>query len=146
MLNNISWGQFLTVIGALMAIYYLYIIIAYFRKDIKSLAAKRPGNGRGTQHTVTGNSPDLPPPGTNTYDTHISTVHELMDELNNTFNKCASQGFKKPETIMAIQLKLGGYPQLKGTPFQVSVNNQIATEALGKCGIRLEDEELQSLW
>lgn len=69
-----------------------------------------------------------------------------MDALNNAFKKCASQGFQKPELMMAIQLKLGDYPQLKGTPFQVSVNNHIETEALGKCGIKMEGEEIKSLW
>lgn len=146
MLHNISWGQFLTLTGTLMTVYYLYIIVAYFRKDIKALITKRAGGKPATMPAATINGPDLPPPGTNTYDTHITTVHELMDGLNNVFKKCASQDFQKPELMMAVQLKLGDYQQLKGTPFQVSVNNQIETEALSKCGIRLEENDLKSLW
>lgn len=146
MLHNITWEQFLTFTAILMAIYYGYIIVAYFRKDIMVLAARPPEKKSGTNPLPAGNHAGLPQSGINTYDIHISTVHELMDELNNIFRKCASQDFKKPEFLMAVQLKLGSYPQIKGTPFQVSVTNHIETEALSKCGIRLEEEELQSLW
>lgn len=46
MLHNISWGQFLTATASLMAIYYLYIIVAYFRKDIKALLTKFAGGNQ----------------------------------------------------------------------------------------------------
>jgi hypothetical protein len=146
MLHNISWGQFLSVAIILMAIYYGYLIIAYFRKDIQAAARKKISRKAGTNPPITADSAELPVPGKNPYDTHITTVHELMDDLNNVFNRCADQNLKKTEILMAVQLKLDNYPQLKGTPFQVSINNHIETVTLIKCGVLLETEEIKGLW
>ena len=76
----------------------------------------------------------------------FSAVHELMEELKGVFYKASKHDYPKEELMMALQIKLRDYPKLKGTPFQVSVNNHIEQESKNKCETDLTDTDIRNLW
>ena len=45
MLDNVSWGEFLKVLGIVLTCYYGYVLIRYFRSDVSSFLAKRKSIG-----------------------------------------------------------------------------------------------------
>lgn len=141
MLHNISWGQFISTVLILLAIYYSYVIIAYFRKDLLLITQGKSLSHLFKRKTVNGSAQSEA-----NFDKNISIVHELMASLNQIFDEAVSQQFQKPQLLIAIQLKLADYPQLKDTPFQEGVNNHLTQTATNRCDIELTASDLQGLW
>jgi hypothetical protein len=108
-------------------LYYVVIIFIFFRHDAVSVSRGRlheekPVTGTKTKGAVTDDNSFL-----------FSALHELMEELKGIFHTASKHDYPKEELMMALQVNLRDYPKLKGTPFQVSVNNHTGQEAKEKC-------------
>jgi len=73
------------------------------------------------------------------------TTQNLRDELSVIMAGIGNK-LNREELITGLQLKLKNQEKLKGTAFQVAVNNYIITEAKNKCSILFTDQELDRLW
>lgn len=151
MLSRISWREYFEILLVLALIYYSIVLVLYYRGDILRLARQ------GFRKTVPkkpvhfgGEKLPLPAEKTSTqYDDSpalFSSVHELMKDLKSLFEAAAHKSFQKQELLMALQLKLGEYSQLRGTPFQVAVNNHIMQQSLEQCELAVNDTELKQIW
>jgi len=136
MLNGITWKQFLEGVVLLSIGYYAVIILLYYRKELTGILQRQPkGSARQEASGVAINQDPLLP-----------QVHELVTGIKNALYAAASQQYAWNETIFALQQLLKEYPQVHGSRFTVSINNEITHLSNEILGIPVSDEELQSLW
>ena len=153
MIKTISWNEFLTFIGLLMAAYYVVIISLYYRKeclDILSNRGKLALPKSNQKISITAPVSDI----TGIHSQHQSTVdntlmpvvHELMEELNQVITVAGRKRYAKEELVFSIQQVLQNYVQLKQTTFQTSINSYIESEIKDHCSIHLSTGEMNTLW
>ena len=153
MIKSISWNEFLTSIGFLMAAYYLVIVMLYYRKECLDILSNRGKlalpNSNQKQNIVAPVS-DV----TGIHSLHQSTadntlmpvVHELMEELNQVITIAGKKRYAKEELVFSIQQVLQNYTQLRQTTFQTSINSFIESETGNHCSIHLSAGEINTLW
>lgn len=136
MFHSVSWQQYIIFILVLLFVYYVYILLRYYRnelfhllKGVKKLPAILEEN-RNNKTLSPGNA----------------KLNELLEELKILFQLASQRKYPKEELMMALQLKLREYDQFKNTPFEIAVNNFIAEESENQCSIHLSVEDQRVLW
>lgn len=172
MLSKISWDQFITTIIFLAIIYYIAVLMLYYRKDIlkwsthgvlinkfnistvSSAPAQPLQQKESTNHPLQAPSPMSYNEFTVGEDEHdnnkekinYAEVHELMEDLKTIFVSSAKKKIIKQELILAIQNKLNDYRQFNGTEIENEITQHIKNECKEKCAFNLEKPELENLW
>jgi len=147
MFSTISWSAYFECMLLVVLSYYVGVILIYYRRDIqlKFTSYQRQVFQKSTTDQTGAASQQTNDTRENN-DVLFSSVHELMDELKAVFQSASDKQFQKEEILMALQVKLKHYQQLKGTAFQVAVNNHLSQQALLHCKIALDDMEIKQLW
>lgn len=140
-MQHTSWADFFTFLSIALVIYYLFVLVVYYRHDLQKVLS---GNGRPTQRTaaatVFSTAPERNPEAEGS-EKQYAEATKAVSELQSLFE----EGYIKEELILALQLKLRQYQHLKVTPFAVSVMNYITSES-EKRSIPLDEDELRVLW
>lgn len=148
MIKNVSWTDYWTVIFSLCAIYYIAIIILYYRKEalelfsgkrklLPSQAAPPTSKRHPAEHDLRNDNEN------NTQEEKLfGLTNQLMQEISPVFGN----EYVKGELMIALQAVLRKYSPLKGTAFQVSVNNYIQMESENQCSVNLSEGELSAMW
>jgi hypothetical protein len=129
MLEAVSWKTFLSIIFILSLLYYLSLVLLFYKKEVIRLIR--------TKQVVTQPS-DAQLPNT--------LIHELLEDLKQLFLKASRQGYPKEELILALQVLLRNYRSLKGGALEPEISNHIRTVCSEICSISLSDLELGRLW
>jgi hypothetical protein len=137
MCSSISWIQFLVALLLLDVLYYFYVVVAYFRKDIfqRLRSGKQPPAPKMDSQAETESGPK----------DHFPKVQALVDEIRALLDGVGS-GIGKADLLEKLRLLLQKYPILLGSPFQPTINQLITLEAKNHCGLALEQDDLDSLW
>ncbi len=125
MLQNISWSQFWLVIILTSFIYYLFVWIIIYKAKFSLLKFKT------RISDVVLNS------GTDREDISI-----ILGDLEEAF----ANKQNKSELILELQKKIQSYQEIDDPGFRDSVNRFILSESQNKCSIRLEEDDLRTLW
>ena len=125
MLQNISWSQFWLVIILTSFIYYLFVWIIIYKAKFSLLKFK------------TRISDVVLSSGTDREDISI-----ILGDLEEAF----ANKQNKSELILALQKKIQSYQEIDDPGFRDSVNRFILSESQNKCSIRLEEDDLRTLW
>ena len=131
MFNSISWGGYWSVLSILVVIYYLYVLLAYYRTDIRNLQTKkitRHGHHENDNEGI------------------LYIVQAISDEMKAYIEQAAHAGALKSEIIFAMQQIIKKYPGLKFTPHENNINNLIQSECKDKCAFFLSAEEIKQVW
>jgi hypothetical protein len=149
MIKNVSWADYWTVVAVLCAAYYVIIVILFFRKELLELVSgKRKlqpiavAPPTSSPHPAEYSSPRTTEPDITTEEKQFALANQLMQEINPVFRN----DYVKGELMTALQVILRKYALLKGTAFQVSVNNYIQMESENQCSVNLSEGELRGLW
>ncbi len=125
MLQNISWSQFWLVIILTSFIYYLFVWIIIYKAKFSLLKFKT------RISDVVLNS------GTDREDISI-----ILGDMEEAF----ANKQNKSELILELQKKIQSYQEIDDPGFRDSVNRFILSESQNKCSIRLEEDDLRTLW
>ncbi|MBK7562206.1 MAG: hypothetical protein IPI68_12045 [Chitinophagaceae bacterium] len=125
MLQNISWSQFWLVIILTSFIYYLFVWIIIYKAKFSLLKFKT------RISDVVLNS------GTDREDISI-----ILGDLEEAF----ANKQNKSELILALRKKIQTYQEIDDPGFRDSINRFILSESQNKCSIRLEEDDLRTLW
>src|SRR5687767_12067008 len=117
MFSNISWQDYLVTLLVILIIYYGYVLLVYFRNDILVPVRSNVGAPQDANKDLFKEEEENA--------LLFSSVHDLMEELREVFQIAAEKKFPKEELFHGVQSRLQKYKKLKGTAFQVSVNNHI---------------------
>lgn len=125
MLQNISWSQFWIVIILASLIYYLFVWIIFYKASFSLLKFKP-----GISDTVLSSGTDR------------EDISVILGDLEGTF----ANKHNKSELILALRKKIQTYQEIDDPGFRDSINRFILSESQNKCSIRLEEDDLRTLW
>lgn len=136
MFTSFSWQQYIIFILIGSLVYYMYILLRYYRDGLSNFIKKIKNIPFVSEEKQ--NNKTLTPGDT--------TLNELLEELKILFQLASNRKYPKEELMMALQLKLREYDQFKNTHFEIAVNNFIAAESDNQCSIHLGEEDQRVLW
>lgn len=139
MLHQVSWISFILFLFTITSIYYFGILVLFYRYDILALLkAKANTTLRTDQVRMANNSIE----NTKTEYTDISNqASNLMSELKKIAGIASEEAYPKEELVMALQLVLKRYPQLRESKFRPDINDHIALLCKETCSISLSEDE-----
>lgn len=137
MLHNISWSQYIITIGILMLLYYIAIILLYYRDEAIGFIRKGPTSIS---------------PGSNTNTEKATDREEIMDGLDSTVADLAGilekagTTLSRQELLRRLHHRLSSYAGLRHPAFRIAINNYIITHAKNLCKQTFSSEELNTTW
>lgn len=159
MFTNISWTNYIIVVVLLLAVWYIIIGLRFYFRDLQNiLSGKTKLAFRGVPREYSSNkSEEISNSDISEFDhtflpneketgNLFQVAEELTSKLKVAISDAASKNYNKEEFTFLLQLTLKEYPKLKGSAFQVAINNLIASECDKHSFIRLSAVELGMLW
>lgn len=149
MLNNISWQDYLSIMGAATILYYIIIGITYFRGDLKKALNRKRGTSR--EMFVYEDTGDTGPvamakdiQGPIEVGNEIDLIEDLADKLGNSLSRKTNPN--KQELQEYIGQLFRDYPTLKASGLRESISELVVSECK-KNGIgSLSKGEVDQLW
>lgn len=134
MLNNISWYQYILYSFSAVGIYYSYVMIVYYRKDLsKGISQKsRPAHEKSkpsVSSKTTTKKPTLDFSNPDSIDQLFNQALELSDAIKGIYQEASYNEDNTDELLYRLKKKISNYQGLAQTPFMVAINNLIVTEA-----------------
>lgn len=151
MLNKLSWSSFASLVALMLAVYYLYIFITLYRKELFSFVSIKnsfPIKSRNKNELagpIKKNQESSSESG-NAGDESFTIVHELLEDLKKLFSHAAKTKMVKEELTQALRSKLSIYPGITETDLVEDINHHLIEEAKDQCFIELFPEDLKRVW
>ena len=163
MFNQVSWAAYLTVILVLLVIYYLFLGIKFFSKELLSFLGDRrdPSGNRVYKEDEKNQQEDarLEQRYSDVFQSHNKNTVSSED-IDNTFQQvekltaatkqiiadAALNNTIREELMLSLQSVLKKYHHLKASPFLIAVNNLITSECDKYNLTHLNAEELAMIW
>ena len=155
MFTNISWTAYIIFVSILLTAWYLGIVVRFYLGDLQILIFQK---GRSTQR-ITGNAfrsiPDEELSNESEgsvisnkeqTDYQFEKVETLSEKIKEAVSDASEKRYNKEEFSFSLQIILKAYPELKGSPFQIPINNLVISECEKQGFIRLSAVELEMLW
>ena len=164
MFNSISWTDYITTVVLLLMAYYVFVGIKFYSLELRNLFS---GKNRIDFRRTSKNSlhkdeqTDVPVHLTQAElfaasinsssadeddDIMFQQVGELTAKLKEAIAQAVDKNFIKEELLLSLQLVVKKYAVLKGSHFQLPINNLIASECEKYGYIQLSAEERLMLW
>jgi hypothetical protein len=160
MLHSISWARFGAFIIIILVIYYGYVLLRFYARELRALVGVGKGDSDGmTRETVevkkvkgveSGQAPLFPEAQVEAGVGETPELFKVMEKvvmlLRQVVSEAASMGVRREELEDRIRMVLSGYRQLVKTPYQVSINNFIQRSCSTTFSLLLSDKEVAGLW
>lgn len=140
MLTNITWTQFLIVLGSITIIYYIAYFIRFYGRDFLEKLNKDSTDFEEDQFS-----------GEKTANEHheedqLSKLETLVNEIKSGVLVKAGKTATKEQLLQAIAEKVANYDGLHQPAYRYALNNFIIQHSKVLCGVAIEEEELEELW
>lgn len=145
MLNNITWYQFILYSFSLIGIYYAYILIVYYRKDLSDIISGRKTVISSPNKKSASDTKPKKEIESEAVEKLFTSAMELSEAIKTIFQEALYQDTGKEEIVFLLSKKIQQYSQLKRTPFMIAINNLIRTQA-DKYQIIIDAAAIDSLW
>lgn len=151
MLSSISWACYFTVAALLLGIYYCYVVVRYYRKEIKNAISRKTVDTDSKSTDPASNQLSLFEPIDETVLPEkqvdlFSLAFDLSARIKMVMEVAREEEYSKSGLIVILRKLISEYSAIKGTAFQVAINNVIINESkvLGSNG--LGDNDVPVLW
>ncbi len=130
MFNNISWKEYIGTMALVLAVYYLFIGIRYYRKNIRTSFSVR---FRRRQHS-------------NVAATDTDELDSIVFDIRYAILEKAGMNASKQELLRQLCERLENYSGLRKPAFRVALNNAIIQQAKDNCNVDFSTAELDDAW
>lgn len=155
MLSGITWGEYLTAMGILIAIYYGYVGLRYYPHELRRVFSGRTsrvtqqpafGDGNFMQEEEEDDGGFTNEQNDDDGDDEFREVEALITSLTQAVEKASKKKMIPAEFKQYLKGILREQPTLKDSPFRSSINELIVSEC-GKYGTyTLSEKEIDVLW
>ena len=153
MFTNISWTDYLVAVGAVSAIYYLFVGIRYYSADLKELlSGERELKFRKGRNFPEKNFPstqkayrESSEPDTIAEDGPAG-VEYLTERLTGVIAEASGTRLKADEFKRYLRLVLREYPHIKNSPLRFAINELIASQCKKYGAVALSEQDAEQLW
>lgn len=132
MLSNVSWSEYLIGIGLLLAAYYLFVILKYYKHELKEIIS-----GKSTKRKEPENFPER-----FMQESSFDELETVVNDLRYDILEKAGRGADKQILLSQIKARLANYENLQQPAYRVAINNYIMQHAKEICGVVFSEEEL----
>jgi len=154
MLKTFTWNDYLMVVTTLTAVYYVVIVIRYYKQGVRLLAqriwqgqfsSKKPtplpidNTDQSFGGVIQDNSSDI------NWEATLQ-IKELRKHLKETIAEAYQNQYSKEDLLLLLEMTLRDYSALGGTPFQAMINELIRSECSKYGFIHLSVVELEEIW
>ena len=165
---HISWATYAKSILLLLLVYWLFICLIYYRKELKALFSGRKmvaTGGTELQAEVSGvfdagipeeeyrraageDEEVLMVPFEESQPEQFTLAYELAEEIKAFIADAASKKMVKQELLQGIHLLLvkDPYAELNGSGLKNAINGLVCSETLDQCNIEIGEDEVVPLW
>ena len=154
MFTNISWTDYFIAVTILLAIYYLFVGIRYYSRDIKDLLS---GNRKLNLKTALANNSkgeyltreeNFRPSETfeETTDKEFTQVEHLIERLKTLIADASRRKMISQEFKQYLSLVLKEYSTVKNSSLRASVNELIVSECEKYGTVTLTEDEVDLVW
>lgn len=156
------WKSYATITGLSTAIYYAVICWQYYLPEIKSWLGQRHKSVQHRENISRSNdalAEQYPPEIDDSIlvddlseapawqsEEMFETAEKLSTHLISEIEEAHSKEYSKPDLILMMQMILKNYSVLKGTPFQLVINNRIESECAKYGSTHLSEGEMIEVW
>lgn len=136
MLSNVSWSEYLIGVGLLLAAYYLFVILKYYRQELKVIVSgkfKKP------------KEPENFPEGF-MQESSFDELEMVVNDLRYAILEKAGRGADKQILFDQLKVRLANYKGLHKPAYSIAINNFIMQHAREICGVVFSEEELNDGW
>jgi hypothetical protein len=131
MFEAISWSSYWLTVFVLAVIYYLVIVLLYFKRELAGLIRRRSSDGIIADH--------LPEPELQQY---------FQNEISAFIQQSGQNASAKEEMLFGLQ-RLFHAARFEGfdkTAYKEAINKDIINECQQYCSVHLSEEDLRVLW
>ncbi len=163
MFTNISWADYLIVIGLLLATYYIIVGLKFYsselahlltssRKLVSNSIAQQPlldsinklsASESSNMELQEVSSENLPAAPTNN---SFEEIEQHTSQVQEALVQAASELFSQEAFIQLLRQILQRHPSLNHSPFKLTIQELIISECEKMGTIQLMKEELDELW
>ena len=144
-----SWTELIVGLSIIIVVWYVYVILRYYRKDLSAIIKKRDTGSRPVkwERTTRLNNEEtrLVTATPNTVVVTHAQVHELMEELKLIFRAAIHDQLNTEQIKEAIAIRLQKYQSLDNK-IRIAVNQHIVNEFSLQLKLSVTTEEINSLW
>ena len=139
MLSKVSWSQYLICIGIVLFVYYVFVILVYYRKELSgTLSSKFKKSNQLAEEGLAGEAyPE---------DQSFDELEMVVNDLRYAILDPAGKNANKQEVLVQLKNRLADYEGMGRPAFRVSINNYIIQHAKEICGVVFSEEELEAEW
>jgi hypothetical protein len=154
MLKTITWNHYLMVVATLTAVYYVVIVIRYYKQGVRLLAQR----AWQRQFSFEKHKPDSIDEKRQSFGEVIQDsssdinweatlqIKELRQHLKETIADAYQNQYTKEDLLLLLEMTLKDYLSLSSTPFQTVINELIRSECSKYGFIHLSVVELEQIW
>lgn len=169
-MHTISWGQFFEVMGILVALYYVGVGLGFYRKEIKNFLTG--GRKVAAGESVSGGkdslqagaaavpvaevvAPDAVDGGQATLFQErehsespelFKVMEKVIGLLKGVVSQAVAERLPVDDLLDHFREVLGNFGQLKGTPYQIAINNFLARTCTSNFSLVLDEDGVGALW
>lgn len=139
MLSNISWRNYLIGVGILLVLYYLAVLLKFYRKDIRRLFSTKINLfQRKEQNLSVGDAEEEK--------AAFEELKAVVEDLGHAVLEKAGKEATKEELLEQLRRELANYAGLRKPAYRTAVNNYIIRNAQTICGVVFSEKELDAAW
>lgn len=149
MFTGISWNSYLTAVTILLAGYYLFIALRFFRSELLQIFSGKNLTGDKVSFTQQ-RKPEL-----TSHQAHLQQAFEkqdifqvaqsLGDEILAYLIQAGKDKVHKEDVMQSLKSLIAKYPSIKDSAFREVIQNLVIKECETNCSIHLSEEDVSVL-
>lgn len=137
MFSNISWQNYLTAVAIVLAVYYLVVVLKFYRYEIKNLFKLGPKITREQ-----GEIQEDPPQENDA----LVEIENLISQVKEVFEMAKDRQLNTGEVEEFLSLVFAQHHSVKHSDWRESVNELVVSESGKVAGIRMTTQQVNDLW
>jgi len=144
---KVSWEQYLIAVLICTVIYYAYVIMRYFRPEVKRLfSGKTSGSQVGQEDEIINPFEQVIAPHSGDEDGDEQfLVEELLERSRNLIGYAQDAALTKKDLLASVKMLFEEYPQIDEGA-RAGINEQIMKDCKILGVVSLEMSEVERLW
>jgi len=143
---NISWKDFLTATGLLVAAYYIGALAYYYSKELKTFFARLPFSAAGNIKYGDKATHTSQIKNQKQGSGELEELNLLATEIQQMLRQASGEELVRQEIIASLQSIIRKYQNIRDTPTLAMLHAFIEAETKKFCSISLTAEEIKMLW
>lgn len=135
MLEQISWGDYMTATGVALSCYYAAVGLGFYRQEIRDFVVARKNAAAPGSKTTTGT-------GTTGKEIFLFESPETLLRDIDSILAAAGKQASKQQLLPQIQQRLASYTGLREPAYRNAVFNHIIQQSEKLCGLRISVQDL----